>query len=1067
MPTLELTLQRKTDSGYPVVTVLIRTGGYLPLRREGMFTLDIPALAELQYDPLEYGTALGKALFVNEIRDTFREGLTGDEPLRVLLSVEDPDLRVLDWHSLAAPFDGQWRILATQQNTPFSLAVPSPASAHFPAIGRRDLRALVLVAGPESLSGDYKLAPFGVAATIASIQATLGDIPCDILPNPTLDALCAALTATPYTLLHLVCHGAINQRGETILYFPKDEKRGPTPASDLLDRLASLRRLPHFVFLSACESALPQNGLGSLAQRLVRELGLPAVLAMTDRVSIVTAGAITAPFYAKLYEHGQPDLALAQSLAGLQGKHDRTVPALFSRLGSHPLFSDDVERALTDKELEFGLAKLAELLPERAPVMDGLRDSLTRSLRATLGADVSSLSESSRAERKDALEKLNSLSLEALDLSFNALCLGQIPPTYDSRSPFRGLESFRPEDAAYFFGREALTKELVQKLNEHNFLAVLGASGSGKSSLVMAGLVPTHNVPYSIFRPGVEPLSELEKALQAGPQLLVVDQFEELFTLSAREQRPEFISRLLEHSQRIRVVITLRADFLGEVAPFKSLKDEVQNHQEIIPPMDEAELRRAMEGQAGGAGLRFDSDLSQQMLNNVAGEPGAMPLLQHALWTLWTRRHGRWLRAEEYRAFGGVKQAIASTAEVVYVRCTEFEKERLRDIFLRLTRLDESADGRDTRRRVLLRDLIPADSDSKSTKLLIKQLADARLVVVFGDEVEVAHEALIRHWERLRTWLNDDRDNLRLREGVSDEARRWDNAGRDTSLLNHRGARLELALAMSKNPRYQLNPVEQAYLDGCVGIAEHEAQEKRKLEAAEKLAIISTVATEFAHKMNNVAGTIPVRINIAKSKLDNNNPRDAKIIEQLTKIEKEADSILNAAQKIRESSLLSTQEDLSVNDLLEIAIARAKNAQQNLQNKVEIRKEFAKDLFILHAERNSFLDTLTSIIENGIEAIVFQGTVTIRTRCAKINGKDAIEIEVSDTGRGIPRSEISKIFDLFYTTKERKGLGFGLWRDRVIIKQLGGELDVHSEEGIGSTFTIRVPANLLNKDIEL
>ncbi|MCG2786840.1 MAG: formylglycine-generating enzyme family protein, partial [Anaerolineae bacterium] len=270
-----------------------------------------------------------------------------------------------------------------------------------------------------------------------------------------------------------------------------------------------------------------------------------------------------------------------------------------------------------------------------------------------------------------------------------------------------------------------------------------------------------------------------------------------------------------------------RADFLGEVAPFKSLKDEVENHQVIIPPMDEAELRRSMEAQAACAGLRFESDLSQQMLDDVSGEPGAMPLLQHALWTLWTRRHGRWLRAEEYRAFGGVRQAIASTAEAVFARCTDFERERLRDIFLRLTRLDESADGRDTRRRVLLRDLIPADSDPASTTLLVKQLADARLVIVTSDEVEVAHEALIRHWERLRAWLNDDRDNLRLREDVSDDARRWENAARDESLLNHRGPRLELALAMSKNPRYRLNPVEQAYLDGCNRLKGRYIREKR------------------------------------------------------------------------------------------------------------------------------------------------------------------------------------------------------------------------------------------------
>jgi len=206
---------------------------------------------------------------------------------------------------------------------------------------------------------------------------------------------------------------------------------------------------------------------------------------------------------------------------------------------------------------------------------------------------------------------------------------------------------------------------------------------------------------------------------------------------------------------------------------------------------------------------------------------------------LWTRRHGRWLRADEYRAFGGVKQAIALTAEAVYARCTEFEKERLRDIFLRLTRLDESAGGRDTRRRVLLRDLIPTDSDPAATTLLIKQLADARLVVVTGDEVEVAHEALIRHWERLRAWLNDDRDNLRLREGVREAAFNWTNNNNEINFVVHSGGRLDEIIQMLSESESDFNILEREYIDACIKNRNDSLREKRNKIVTQILLIIT------------------------------------------------------------------------------------------------------------------------------------------------------------------------------------------------------------------------------------
>jgi energy-coupling factor transporter ATP-binding protein EcfA2 len=505
-------------------------------------------------------------------------------------------------------------------------------------------------------------------------------------------------------------------------------------------------------------------------------------------------------------------------------------PAALDRLGGRSLLGD-LDRDLTGDEIAIGLNHLEAKLPIRAPILLTQLQEQTRRLRPTLKTNPKSLSDHARKERVEALAQINSLCMEALDISFNALCLGEEPPEYDSRSPFRGLESFRPEDSEFFFGREALTKKLVAKIQSHPFLAVLGASGSGKSSLVMAGLIPALGSEYIIFRPGTNPLEALDAVKENA--LVVVDQFEELFTLTRNEAtRKEFITKLLEISKQNKIVLTLRSDFLGEVAAYRNLNEEVQIHLENVPPMNMDELRRAMEGQAGVVGLRFEADLSQQILDDVEGEPGAMPLLQHALWELWNRRHGHNLRASEYRAFGGVKQAITSTAEKVYGECTNAEQEQIRDIFLRLTRLDESDERRDTRRSLAVNDLIPSGQDTASITLLLEKLANARLVVkTFNEdktEIEVAHEALIRHWERLRGWLNEDRNNLQLRESVSEDAREWENAGRDESLLNHRGGRLEDALSLGDNSRYGLTEIEQAYLKACVSLRNKEQRERER-----------------------------------------------------------------------------------------------------------------------------------------------------------------------------------------------------------------------------------------------
>jgi WD40 repeat protein/energy-coupling factor transporter ATP-binding protein EcfA2 len=567
-------------------------------------------------------------------------------------------------------------------------------------------------------------------------------------------------------------------------------------------------------------------------------------------------------------------------------------PAALDRLGGRSLLGD-LDRDLTGDEIASGLNRLEAELPLRAPVLLTQLQEQTRRLRPSLKTSAKSLSDHARKERVEALAQINSLCMEALDISFNALCLGEEPPEYDSRSPFRGLESFRPEDSEFFFGREALTRKLVDKINSHPFLAVLGASGSGKSSLIMAGLIPALSSDYvtpalhrtqcgaSVFRPGTNPLETLEAVKENA--LVVVDQFEELFTLTRDEStRKEFIAKLLETIKQNKVVITLRSDFLGEVGAYRSLKEEIQSHLEIVPPMDMDELRRAMEGQAGVVGLRFEADLSQQILDDVEGEPGAMPLLQHALWELWNRRHGRYLRASEYRAFGGVKQAITSTAEKVYADCSKPEQDVLCDIFLRLTRLDDGDEGRDTRRRVAVSNLIPSGRDTASITFLLDKLANARLIVKTVNEekteIEVAHEALIRHWERLRGWLNEDRDNLRLRESVSEDARQWENASRDEALLNHRGGRLDDALLLRENSRYGLTEIEQAYLKACVALRNKEQRERERRLRYTVFASITAAIIFFAlgsfgliksNEATNQAGTAQANANAAATAQSN------------------------------------------------------------------------------------------------------------------------------------------------------------------------------------------------------
>ncbi len=438
-------------------------------------------------------------------------------------------------------------------------------------------------------------------------------------------------------------------------------------------------------------------------------------------------------------------------------------------------------------------------------------------------------------------------------------------------APYKGLLFFDEADADMFFGREGLTARLVERVKAlarglPRLLAVVGASGSGKSSVMRAGLtvaLKRAGWDVCVFTPTQQPLKVLA-AIENGLQLdvprdastftraglIIVDQFEEIFTLCRDEDaRAEFIERLLaaatKPNGRTTIVLALRADFYSRCAQYPLLRQAIAQHQEYIGEMTREELRRAIEEPAKRGGWEFEPGFVELMLNDVGAggvqdqEPGALPLLSHALLATWERRRGRMFTIAGYRAAGGVRRAIAETAESVFTdQLNQPQQDLARDIFLRLTELGEGTE--DTRRRAALTELVPREEEALQLRVVLNALADARLVMLGEDSAEVAHEALIREWTRLREWLNENREGLRLHRHLTEAAQSWQKLNREPGEL-YRGARLAQALEWAKTNAGEMNPLERDFLNASKEMrereeAERDAQRQRELIAAQKLA---------------------------------------------------------------------------------------------------------------------------------------------------------------------------------------------------------------------------------------
>ncbi|MFO7661096.1 MAG: protein kinase, partial [Chloroflexota bacterium] len=478
-------------------------------------------------------------------------------------------------------------------------------------------------------------------------------------------------------------------------------------------------------------------------------------------------------------------------------------------------------------------------------------------------------------------------------------------------NPYKGLRAFQESDTATFFGRDALVARLVRRLDrsdgiDSRFLAVVGPSGSGKSSIVKAGLLPAlragaagdREVPDDQgvagsenwfiveMTPGRRPMQELETALlrvavdppaslleplehdtrglirvlerilplevtAAGPPqlLLVIDQFEELFTLTEDDEaRQHFIESLLaalaEHDSRIRVVVTLRADFYDRPLQIVGLGELLRQNTEVVLPLAPAELEETITRPAALAGVRLEPGLLTAITADVTDQPGTLPLMQYALTELFEQRTNATMTNKAYRAIGGVSGALGRRAGEIYKRLNAAGQVAARQIFLRLVTLGEGVE--DTRRRALRAELEALEIPGADVGMIINTFGQYRLLsfdrdpATRGPTVEVAHEALLREWDELGGWLDECRADVRMQRLLASEAVAWQAAGQDDSYLLH-GGRLEQFDGWVETSGISLTGQEQAYLSASLAArdqrrADEEARRRRELDTARQLA---------------------------------------------------------------------------------------------------------------------------------------------------------------------------------------------------------------------------------------
>jgi serine/threonine protein kinase/WD40 repeat protein len=483
----------------------------------------------------------------------------------------------------------------------------------------------------------------------------------------------------------------------------------------------------------------------------------------------------------------------------------------------------------------------------------------------------------------------------------------------EPENPYQGLRPFQAADHRFFFGREKLVEKLVRRMGDgeagmmERFLAVVGPSGSGKSSVVNAGLIPAlwrGDLPGSErwfvveMLPGAHPLDELEialmrvsadqganlreqlerdvRGLQRVAQLvlpkddselvLIIDQFEEIFTLVEDETARTYLldllySAVIDPRSRVRVVVTMRADFYDRPLHYPDFGELIRQRMETVLPLSADELERAIYRPADLVGVVYEEGLVPRIIEEVLYQPGALPLLQYALTELFDNRQGRLLTQGAYQEMGGTIGALAKRADEIYESLSEDGQGLARQMFLRLVTLGEGVE--DTRRRVPRSELIAITENQDLMEEIIDTYTSYRLLSLDNDPgtrtptVEVAHEAILREWDRLSGWLDESRADIRDQRALARVAAEWSASDADSSFLL-RGSRLDHFETWADQTDLALTGDERAFLDASL-----EGRKVRQAAEAERQAHEAALERRSQRFLQALVGVFAVAAVIA------------------------------------------------------------------------------------------------------------------------------------------------------------------------------------------------------------